>query len=125
MAPLSFGRRSSETSGARWLERFRATDAWVVAAWEAAAAMAPGTADLSRRLRQGALDCGACLVAAAQCNGDDHEPSYVSQARSRLLEARYVLYLGRRLGSIDAKRYRHLSGRLDRALRELHGRGSP
>ena len=125
MATLTFGRRSADPAGSRWLEQFRATDAWVVAAWEASAAMPPGTSDLSRRLRQGALDCGASLVAAAQCAGDESESVYVNRACSRLFEARYVLYLARRFGSIDTKRYRHLSGRLDHALRELKARGSP
>jgi len=110
---------------AGWLETFRAADAWVVAAWEASAAMAPGSGELARQIRRGALDCGSALVAAAQCgDGADHV-SYLDRARSRLMEARYLLYLSKRFGSIDSKRYRMLTVRLDRALRDVSGRRAP
>ncbi len=110
---------------AGWLESFRAADAWVVAAWEASAAMAPGAGELSRQLRAGALDCGSALVAAAQCGDGAEHRSYVERARARLLEARYLLYLCKRFGSIDSKRYKLLTVRLDRALRDVTVRRTP
>ena len=122
MATLTFGQRAS---GPRWLERFRAADAWVVAAWEATAAMPPGTGELSRSLRHGAVDCGTCLVAAAQCAPTEEAKTFLARARARLMEARYLLYLARRFGALDTKRYRNLSAKLDRALREVSVRGSP
>ena len=105
-----------------WLATFRAADAWVVAAWEAAAAMAPGTSELARQLRRGALDCGSALVAAAQCGDTAENQRYLERARSRLMEARYLLYLSKRFGSIDSKRYKMLTLKLDRALRDVAGR---
>ncbi len=108
-----------------WLETFRAADAWVVAAWEAAAAMAPGTSELARQMRRGALSCGSALVAAAQCGDAAETQGYLDQARSRLMEARYLLYLSRRFGSIDSRRYKTLNVKLDRALREVSARRGP
>jgi len=108
-----------------WLESFRTADAWVVAAWEAAAAMAPGSGELARQLRSGALDCGSALVAAAQCDERVDQQPYLKRARSRLLEARYLLYLSKRLGSIDAKRYKMLTLKLERALRDVAVRRTP
>ncbi len=122
MATLTFGRTSWEPPLSGWLETFRAADAWVVAAWEAAAAMAPGTSELARQLRRGALDCGSALVAAAQCSDPEKNRDYVERARSRLMEARYVLYLSKRFGSIDSKRYKLLVRKLDRALHDVSGR---
>ena len=122
MATLSFGRRSSDAPMTGWLQTFRAADAWVVAAWEAAAAMAPGTSELARQLRRGALDCGSALVAAAQCGDGAENQGYLERARSRLMEARYLLYLSKRFGTIDSKRYKMLTVKLDRALRDVSGR---
>lgn len=125
MATLSLGRRSKEPPTTGWLETFRAADAWVVAAWEASAAMPPGSNELARQLRRGSLDCGSALVAAAQCgSGTDHQ-GYLDRARSRLMEARYLLYLSKRFGSIDSKRFKMLNLRLDRALREVSSRRGP
>jgi four helix bundle protein len=125
MATLNFGRRVIEPPMTGWLETFRAADAWVVAAWEAAAAMPPGTSELARQLRRGALGCGSVLVAAAQCGDGAENQGYLDQARSRLMEARYLLYLSRRFGSIDSKRYKTLNVKLDRALREVTARRAP
>ena len=122
MATMSFGRRSDEASMNGWLGTFRAADAWVVAAWEAAAAMPPGTGELARQLRCGALDCGSALVAAAQCGDAAENRGYLERARSRLMEARYLLYLAKRFGSIDSRRYKMLTLKLDRALRDVSGR---
>jgi hypothetical protein len=105
-----------------WLQTFRAADAWVVAAWEAAAAMGPGAGELARQLRNGALDCGSALVAAAQCGEGGENQGYLERARSRLMEARYLLYLAKRFGSIDSRRYKVLVVKLDRALRDVSGR---
>ena len=87
--------------------------------------MVPGTSDLARELRRGALDCGSALVAATQCGDAAENQGYVQRARSRLMEARYLLYLCRRLGSIDSKRYKTLTVKLDRALREVSARRAP
>ncbi|NIM01080.1 MAG: four helix bundle protein [Acidobacteria bacterium] len=121
MAALSqSGRRVGGAGG--WLETFRAGDAWVVASWEAAAALAPGTGELARRMRRGALDCGCALVAAAQCSAGEDRRGYIERAHGSLMEARYLLYLAKRVGSLDSKRYKALTTRLDRALREITAR---
>ena len=125
MATLTFGRKSGENGGPRWLARFRAADAWVVAAWEAAAAMPPGTAELSRRLRRTAIECGSCLVAAAHHPTVEEGRAPLERAGACLIEARYLMYLARRFGALDSKRYRNLSLKLDRATREVAVRGSP
>jgi hypothetical protein len=124
MATLNLGRGARTPKGG-WLESFRTADTWVVAAWEAAAAMAPGSGELARQLRSGALDCGSALVAAAQFGEQADQAPYLKRARSRLLEARYLLYLSKRLGSIDAKRYKMLSLKLERALRDVSVRRTP
>ncbi len=41
------------------------------------------------------------------------------------MEARYLLYLSKRFGSIDSKRFKMLNLRLDRALREVSSRRGP
>ena len=125
MATLTFGRNSGDSNGPRWLQRFRAADAWVVAAWEATAAMPPGTGEISRRLRQVAVECGTSLVAAAQLATTEEGKVHLDRAVARLAEARYLLYLARRFGAVDSKRYRHLSVKLDRASRDVAVRGSP
>jgi len=125
VATLSFGQGSRTVRTSGWLETFRAADAWVVAAWGAAAAMAPGTSELSRQLRRGALECGASLVAATQCEKAGEKQGYIERARARLMEARYLLYLSRRFGAIDSRRYKTLSVQLNRALREVRARASP
>jgi len=125
MATMTFGRRGQDSGGPSWLERFRAADAFVVAAWEATAAMPPGTAELARRLRGAAVDCGTNLVAAAHRGTPEEGKAYLERAKARLMEARYLLYLARRFGAVDSKRYRNLSTRLDRATREVSVRGSP
>ncbi len=124
MATVSFGRSSKAAAPRGWLETFRAADAWVLAAWEAAASMAPGTGELARQLRQGALEAGSALVAAAQCDDPESNRVHVERARSRMLEARYLVYLSMRTGSIDTKRYKLLARKLDRALRDVAGRRS-
>lgn len=125
MATLSLGRRAKDPAVGGWLETFRAGDAWVVAAWEASAAMAPGTGELARQMRRGALEAGCALVAAAQCGAGDDPRTYLTRARSALMEARYLLYLAKRFGAMDSKRYRTLTIRLDRALREVSSRRTP
>ena len=98
-----------------WTASFRAADAWAVAAWEAATALPPGHRDLAVVLRQAALGCGARLVAAAE--GEERDVQ-LREARGFLFEGRYALYLARRLSAVDGRRYRSLSGYLDRAFRE-------
>lgn len=117
-------RRSDDSPHPGWLETFRAADAWVVAVWEAAASMGPGAGELARALRRGALECGAALVAGAQCGPGPTADEFLGRARARLLEARYLLYLTRRFGAVDARRYKTLNQRLERALREVAARGA-
>ena len=120
MESMTFGRRPVVSGG--WLASFRAADAWAVASWEAAAAMPPGHRELAAAMRKAALGCGACLVAAAE--GREREQQLRS-ARQWLFEGRYALYLACRLSVLDARRYRALSGYLDRALRETDGLRPP
>lgn len=116
MESMRLGRRPVVTGG--WLASFRAADAWAVASWEAAAAIPPGHRDLAAAMRKAALGCGACLVAAAE---GSERGGQLQAARKWLFEGRYTLYLACRLSVLDARRYRTLSGYLDRALRETEG----
>ena len=102
---------------------FRATDAFAVEAYRAAAAMRPG--GLADEIRRTAIAAGGALVAAAatDCGGDD-EKRQVDRARTALTEARYYLYLARRFGLLDARSYRALTLRQDAALRELDSGGT-
>jgi hypothetical protein len=120
MASITFGRKQEAPGG--WLASFRAADAWAVASWEAAAAIPPGHRELAAAMRKAALGCGGCLVAAAE--GREREQQ-LRGARQWLFEGRYALYLACRLSLVDARRYRALSGYLERALRETEGLRPP
>ncbi len=47
------------------------------------------------------------------------ERELLERAKADLIEGRYYLYLARRLGALDVKRYRALSLRQDAAVREI------
>ncbi len=105
----------------RRLRAFRATDAFVFAVFH-------GVRDLPRaegqllasEIRKLAARVGGALVGAAQAPGGVREERReVARARAGLLELRYYLYLARRLGVFDLKRYRALAASQDAALREL------
>ena len=51
--------------------------------------------------------------------GCEDERLQIERARRALFEGRYYLYLARRFGLIDARRYRAIAVRQDSALREL------
>jgi hypothetical protein len=108
-------------SGDRRVRAFKATDAFAVEAYRVSAALrttAPqGLIEAIRRL---ALRSGGALVAAStHPPGAPGERLLLERARSELIEGRYYLYLARRLGMLDFKRYRGLTARQDAALREL------
>jgi len=102
----------------RRVRAFRATDAFAVEAYRAAAAMRPG--GLADEIRRAAIAAGGALVAAAATEaGGPGEREQLERARTALSEARYYLYLARRFGLLDARSYRALTVRQDAALREL------
>ncbi len=100
---------------------FRALDAFAVEAYQAARIVAQqegmGLADEIRRAltRSGGALLGACAAAA----GSAAEKRGLESAREGLLEGRYPLYLARRLGLFDVRRYRMLAARHDTALRSI------
>lgn len=106
--------------GAR-LDAFRSTDAFALAALKAAADLARSDwPDLAAEIRRLVLRGGGALVAASCLpSGDRAERALLEAARDRLAEARYALYLARRLGAFDARRYRALGSQQDAALREI------
>ena len=73
--------------------------------------------DLAGAIRTIVVDCGGALVAASESRSGERR--WLSMAHEKLAEARYCLYLARRLGMIDLTRYRALTGRHDAATREL------
>jgi four helix bundle protein len=115
----------------RRLRAFRAADAFAVEAYRVSVALpAAGARGLIDSIRQIALRSGSALAAAAASSpGAAEERRLVEQARNGLLEGRYYLYLARRLGLLDTKRYRGLTLRHDAAMREidalLHRRRPP
>ena len=105
------------------IRAFRATDAFAVEAYEVARHLV-GSAHggLAREIRRTAVRSGGAVVAAsANARGGAAERGLLERARDDLIESRYYLYLARRFGALDAKRYRALTARQDVALRELDG----
>jgi hypothetical protein len=108
-------------SGDRRVRAFRATDAFAVEAYRLFSKRDGGTpSGVLEAIRLVALRSGGALVAAASnpAGGGD-ERRLLTRARVELSEGRYYLYLARRLGLINARRYRGLTVRHDAALREL------
>jgi four helix bundle protein len=108
-------------SSDRRVRAFKATDAFAVETYRVAASLsATAPSELVGAVRGVALRSGGALVAAAaNARGGPAERRLLERARSELIEGRYYLYLLRRLGVLDAKRYRGLTSRQDVALREL------
>jgi hypothetical protein len=98
----------------RTLEAFRATDAFAVEAYRAAAALRDGA--LGEAIRRTAIAAGAAVVSASSGAA---RGARLERAHEALLEARYFLYLARRFGLLDARQYRALALRQDSALREV------
>ena len=75
---------------------------------------------LIEAIRRVALrSAGALVAASAKRPGGADEQRLLERARAELIEGRYYLYLARRLGVLDVKRYRGLTSRQDAAVREL------
>jgi len=102
----------------RGLGVFRATDAFAVEAYRAAAGLRGEP--LGSEIRRTAIAAGAAVVAAsARERGSGAASQHLERARDALIEGRYFLYLARRFGLLDARQYRGLSLRQDSALREI------
>ena len=107
--------------GERRVRAFRATDQFALATWQAVRAFnRPEGESLAQEIRRAVARSGGSLVAAASApEGDADARSAFQRAHSGLLEIRYFLYLARRLGCLDLKRYKELSALQETALREL------
>jgi len=112
---------AAETETSRRLRAFRATDHFTVAAWQEVRSFARTEGEaLAREIRRTVARAGGALVAASSAGEDDDGARRaVASAHGGLLEVRYYLYLARRLGCLDLKRYRQLTTLQDAALREL------
>ena len=105
----------------RRLRAFRATDAFVIEAYRLSTTLdGIQGRELAREVRRILSRCGGSLVAAAAAKpGDENERRCLERACMGLAEGRYVLYLARRLGLLDLRRYRAVVARQDAAQREL------
>jgi len=110
---------SSTTAGQGKL--FRAVDHFTVEAFKAARSMDRlEGGDLARELRRLCSASGGALVAAsAMSRGGEEEGRLLATTRTWLMEARYYLYLARRLGFLEHRRYRQLTAIQDVAVREV------
>jgi len=115
------GRDREEAPGERRVRAFRATDHFALAAWQAVRAFSrPEGESLAREIRRAVARSGGSLVAAASApEGDEGARRALQSAHQGLLEVRYFLYLARRLGCLDLKRYKELAALQEAALREL------
>jgi len=120
------------TSAAGRLGAFRAADAFAQEAFRAARGLSRREGeDLAREIRRtAALSVGAVVAAGAVPAGGARARELLQTARSGLIEGRYYLYLARRLGLLDLRRYRAVATRQDAALREVetafaHSAGQP
>ena len=114
-------RGTGEPHAARRLRAFRAADAFALAVWQDARSFArPEGALLAEEIRRTVARAGGSLVAAASLDASEPEARRAAAtAHAGFLEVRYYLYLARRLGCLDLKRYRHLAHLQDAALGEL------
>ena len=108
-------------SGERRVRAFRAADQFTLAAWQAVRAFTRAEGQsLAEEIRRTLARSGGSLVAAASAEeGDEDARRGLLRAHQGLLEVRYFLYLARRVGCLDLKRYKELSTLQDAALREL------
>ncbi len=112
---------TAEPEGVRRVRAFRATDHFALAVWQAVRAFARSEGEsLAREIRKSIARSGGALVAAASVPvGDDSARPSLQSAHQGLLEIRYFLYLARRLGCLDLKKYKELAALQEAALREL------
>jgi four helix bundle protein len=105
----------------RRVRAFRAADQFAVATWQAVRAFSRPEGDsLAQEIRRAVARSGGSLVAGASAQeGDDDARRALHRAHQGLLEIRYFLYLARRLGCLDLKRYKELVALQEIALREL------
>jgi len=105
----------------RRVRAFRATDHFVLAVWQTARGFGkPEGESLAREIRRSVARSGGALVAAASApEGDEGARRSLESAHQGLLEIRYFLYLARRLGCLDLKKYRELATLQEAALREV------
>ena len=108
-------------SAERKVRAFRATDHFALAAWQAVRAFnRPEGESLAREIRRAVARSGGALVAAASSRETNESTRRaLESAHQGLLEIRYFLYLARRLGCLDLKRYKELAVLQEGALREL------
>jgi len=110
---------------------FRAADGFALEAWRASRRLSgEDRAALADGIRRRVGGAGAALVAATSTSpGSGDERARIAAAREALLEARYLLYLARRLGALDLTAYRRLTAAHDGADRDLAaltaGRAAP
>lgn len=105
------------------MRAFRAADAFAIEIWQLAASISSSAPrSLVDAIRCSAMHCGGALVAASADESDgEAQRDQLTRARRELLEGRYYLSLARRLGLIDARRYRAVVSRQDVAFKELDG----
>lgn len=115
------GRDGAVPPTERRVRAFRATDHFALAVWQAVRAFGkPEGESLAREIRRSVARSGGALVAAASApEGDQTAHRALENAHQGLLEIRYFLYLARRLGCLDLKKYRELATLQEAALREL------
>jgi four helix bundle protein len=115
------GRDPSVPSAERRVRAFRAADQFALAAWQAVRAFARTEGEsLAREVRRSVARSGGSLVAAASApQGDEAGRRALESAHQSLLEIRYFLYLARRLGCLDLKKYKELAALQEAALREV------
>lgn len=106
---------------ARKVRAFRALDAFAIESYEVARLVRQQDGEaLAGEIRRNVARAGGAFVSAcAQEAGSAAESEALAAARTRLLEGRYPLYLARRLGFFDVRRYRSVSAKHDAALREI------
>ncbi len=107
--------------GERRVRAFRATDHFALAAWQAVRAFARTEGEsLAHHIRRAVAKSGGSLVAAASApEGNESARRALESAHQGLLEIRYLLYLARRLGCLDLKKYKELAALQEAALREI------
>jgi hypothetical protein len=105
----------------RRLRAFRALDAFALEAYQAARLVRQGDGEaLAAEIGRAVARAGGAFVAACVHDaGSAAERDALAAARARLVEGRYPVYLARRLGLFDVRRYRSIAARHDAALREI------
>jgi hypothetical protein len=100
---------------------FRSADVFVVEAFRAAQSLrAVDAGILGDEIQRLLVEGGAALAAAASARVDRQGDEPRLRDAKRCLEAaRYALYLARRLGKLDLRRYRQLAILEDAALRDM------